>query len=48
MKNKNFNKYYDELANCNHHSFFVAGDIEEDTTECESCGKTMKIDSRGN
>lgn len=32
---------------CNHHSFFEPGEIEEDETCCESCLKTMKIDSRG-
>ena len=32
---------------CNHHSFFSPGEIESDETECESCLKTMKIDSRG-
>lgn len=32
---------------CNHHSFFEPDEIEEDETDCESCLKTMKIDSRG-
>lgn len=32
---------------CNHNSFFSPGEIEEDETQCESCLKTMKIDSRG-
>lgn len=32
---------------CNHHSFFQPGEIEDDSTGCESCLKTMKIHSRG-
>lgn len=32
---------------CNHHSFFEPGEITDDETKCESCLKTMKIDSRG-
>lgn len=31
---------------CNHHAFFSPGEIPEDTVGCESCCKTMKIDSR--
>ncbi|MGL4335367.1 MAG: hypothetical protein ACRCST_00630 [Turicibacter sp.] len=31
---------------CNHHSFFDAGEVSSDTTKCESCLKTMKIESR--
>ena len=34
-------------SHCSHHSFFWPGEIESDETSCESCGKTMKVDSRG-
>lgn len=32
---------------CNHHSFYSPGEVESDETKCESCLKSMKIDSRG-
>lgn len=32
---------------CNHESFFSPDEIKEDTTLCESCHKTMKVQSRG-
>lgn len=42
-------KYADIFVckHCNHHSFFLPGEIEDDQTQCESCLKVMDIDSRG-
>lgn len=42
-------KYADIFScpDCNHHSFFQPGEIEDDSTKCEACLKTMKIHSRG-